>query len=56
MGGSLYPAVEPDREFRKEVFESERCQRIKDGVTSKLGELFSDFLAFIHFLMYLHAA
>lgn len=39
MGGSLYPAVEPDRDFRKDVFESQQSHRIKEGVASKLGEL-----------------
>lgn len=52
MGGSMYPPVEPDREFRKEVFESEKSQLASryardGGVASKLGE-------FISQLWYLH--
>ncbi|CAH1958219.1 unnamed protein product [Acanthoscelides obtectus] len=42
---SLYPPVDPDPRFRKEVFEAERCHRAnRDGVSSKLGELFSMYL------------
>lgn len=39
----MYPPVEPDREFRKDVFESEKShlasRYAKDGVASKLGKL-----------------
>lgn len=38
--GELYPHVEPDRTFRKEVFETERMnlRQTRDGVASKIGK------------------
>lgn len=53
MASSLYPPVEPDREFRKEVFESEKSQLTsrysRDGVSSKLGMLFSFLNLCLHY-------
>lgn len=57
VGGALYPPVEPDRDFRKDVFESERSQRIKDGVASKLGKFCCCWPVLFNLLwIYLYAA
>ncbi|XP_017768528.1 PREDICTED: uncharacterized protein LOC108556776 isoform X2 [Nicrophorus vespilloides] len=39
-GGALYPPVEPDPQFRRDVFESERCKMPakRDQPSSKIGD------------------